>query len=47
MKDILRSKIMVGFMVLLVGFFYISARDTKKMDESHQESTNQYVYVNM
>lgn len=38
---------MLGFMVLLVGFFYVNATDTQKMDENHTQISTDYVAVNM
>lgn len=46
MKEILKSKAMVGFLIMLIGFFYLNAKDIQKMEVTETESENPYVAMN-
>lgn len=45
MKELVKSKCMVGFLVILIGFLYINAGTVQKMNESRVE-VNPYHSIN-
>lgn len=47
MKEILKSKVMIGFAIFVIGFAYLSATETKKMEENKIESDREMIVMNM
>lgn len=45
MKEILKSKAMIGFVVFILSISYISGVNTKRMEENVSTSTNDIVYA--
>lgn len=46
MKEILKSKAMVAFIGLLIGFFYLNAKDIQKMEITDSIEDNTYIAMN-
>lgn len=46
MKEILKSKVMLGFIGMLIAFFYLNARDIQKMEVSESLEENVYIAMN-
>ncbi len=46
MKELLKSKMIIGFMVVVLGLTYMSSNMTAKMDENIKES-NHEIAVNV
>ena len=47
MKEILESKVMIGFAIFVLGFTYVSSLETKKMEENKIESEKQMIVMNL
>lgn len=47
MKEILQSKIMIGFIVLVLGVTYFDSLQVQKLDETKTESINEVVVLNI
>lgn len=45
MKEIMKSKAMVGFVIFILSISYISGVNTKRMEETISTSTNDVVYA--
>ena len=41
MKELLKSKMIIGFMVVVLGLTYMSSSMTAKLDENIKESNNE------
>lgn len=41
MKELLKSKMIIGFMVVVLGLTYMSSSMTAKFDENIKESNNE------
>lgn len=46
MKEIFKSKAMVAFLIMLIGFFYLNAKDIQKMEVTENTSENPYIALN-
>lgn len=46
MKELLKSKCMVGFLLLMVCFLFVNAHSVQKMNESRGTSEKTYVAMN-
>lgn len=47
MKEMLKSKVMIAFMVFMIGVFYINACETKKLDEKTKKEEREMVVLNL
>ena len=47
MKEILQSKVMMGFIILVLGVTYCNSLQTHKLDETNIERVNEVVAINM
>ncbi len=47
MKEILKSKVMIGFAIFVIGFAYFNASSSKKMEENKVESDREMIVMNM
>lgn len=47
MLEIMKSKIMMGVAVLLLGIIFINAGVTNKLEESHKKTTETAIVMNL
>lgn len=47
MKELLKSKIMIGFIVFILGITYIDSINVKKMEEDTKVSTDNLISMNI
>lgn len=47
MLEIVKSKMMIGVAVLLLGVIFINASVTNKLEESHKEVTEKAIAMNL
>lgn len=46
MKEIVKSKAMVAFIGMLIGFFYLNAKDIQKMEVTESAENSSYIVMN-
>ena len=46
MKEIVKSKVMMGFIIFVLGFTYIDSLNVKKMEESNTRISNDFIVMN-
>lgn len=47
MKEILKSKVMMGFIILVLGITYFNSAEVHKLDEAKKASINEVVQVSL
>lgn len=47
MRELLKNKLMIGFLVFVVGFTYVSSMKQQKMEENHVKAERDYVVMNV
>lgn len=47
MKELLKSKVMVGFAIFLLGVVYMNASYTKNFDNNTRESEQEMIVMNL
>lgn len=46
MKEIVKSKVMMGFIVFVLGFTYIDSLNVKKMEQENLKLSNDFIVMN-
>jgi hypothetical protein len=47
MKELFKSKVMLGFMVFFVGFLFMNSNDIQKMEEGNKVKNDTYLVMNV
>lgn len=47
MKELLRSKIMIGFIIFILGITYIDSINVKKMEEDNKAASDNLISMNI
>ncbi len=47
MKELLKNKLMIGFLAFIVAFTYMSSMSQQKMEEDVMKSEREYVAMNV
>lgn len=47
MKEIMESKIMVGFIIFVLGFTYLDSMKVKRLEEKQTKEMQEFVVMNM
>lgn len=47
MRELFKNKLMIGFMIFVVTFTYITAMNQKKMEEESLNAEKQYIAMNV
>ena len=47
MKELLKSKIMLGFVVFFMGFLFINSNNIQKMEEGKESYNTAYIVANV
>ena len=47
MKELLKSKIMIGFIIFVLSLTYVDSINTKKMEENTKEASDNLISMNI